>query len=121
MSSIGDFFGNLFGMFVDFLKNLATNFLTRVADVLVDELQEGLPMALKWAKDAVEAAEAAGGDGSSKWNAAYAAFTSKATSEGYEWSKTAIDTVLQNAVLVVTRDTQAFLDKLNNPTPPSVE
>ena len=114
--NIGDFFGNLFGMFVDFLKNLAQNLLTRVADVLVDELQEGLPMAMKWAKDAVEAAEATGGSGSEKWDAAYKTFTSKATSEGYDWSKTAIDTILQNTVMVVTRDTQAFIDKLNQPT-----
>ena len=118
MSSIGDFFSGLFGMFVDFLKTLAVNFLTRVSDVLVSELQEGLPMALKWAKDAVEAAEANGGSGSDKWKAAYDSFTSKATSEGYTWSKTAIDTLLQNAVLVVTHDVKEFMDNVSTTTPP---
>ena len=68
MSAIGDFFNNLFGKFLDFVTGLATELFTTSAKILVAELQEGAPMAIQWAREAVEAAEATGGDGGAKWD-----------------------------------------------------
>jgi hypothetical protein len=115
MSAISDFFSNLFGKFLDFITGLMTDLLTQSARILVNELQEGAPMAIQWARDAVEAAEQAGGDGQSKWDAAFNAFTSKAKSEGYEWSTRAIDTLLQNTVNVVKAEALEFISGNDQP------
>jgi len=113
--SIADFFSNLFGKFLDFITSLMTDLLTQSARILVNELQEGAPMAIQWARDAVEAAESSGGSGTDKWGIAFDAFTSKAKSEGYEWSKRTVDTLLQNTVNVVKAEALEFIS--GNDTP----
>ncbi len=118
MSAIGDFFNSLFSKFIDVIMSIATDLFTTSAKIIVAEMEEGFPMAVRWAREAVEAAEATGGSGDDKWNAAYAAFTSKATTEGYDWSKRAVETLLQNTVNVVKTE---VMEALNPPAEPKVE
>lgn len=118
MSAIGDFFSGLFSKFLDVIMSIATDLFTTSAKIVVAELEEGLPMAVRWAREAVEASEAAGGDGQSKWDAAFNMFTTRMKTEGYDWSTRAIDTLLQNTVNVVKTE---VMEALNPPAEPKVE